>query len=504
MFKLSENEIRKRLREYENLKKCHTEMKERKEKRELKYKERIAKLEAENKEQKVRLETLELQVEELKKYLFKFTTRKNGTGQKNDTENIDTQGAEKETEKEKKTVNPRDPSSYRRQKPAEEDVDEEVEYDIEECPKCTTKLTKKRACEFFEEDIKELSAVMRHLKRIQKQFITTGYCKKCKNRVSAKPIPKQQVFLGENIRRLVVYFVVIQDLSYSQAQAVLEDLANMKVSSGEITKILEKEANKLEPAFHELEAKIREGPAHYDETSWKVTQEKNEPDTGGYAWIKTSAEKGNMDTIFLLGKNRGKGNAERLRGEGESAKNQVGISDDYPGYHKTFKHHQLCWSHPLRKFRDIKNSKSLETNSPEKLKHCERTYRLFAKLYEDLEKVLATKYDKERWDKKREELLGRLECFCKPRKQDPEKIQTIRKTLLKRKERYLTCLQFPGIPADNNKAERNLRHLVLRRKKTFGSKTKKGADMMSILYSVILSLWWSNPENFWHSYENLV
>ena len=56
--------------------------------------------------------------------------------------------------------------------------------------------------------------------------------------------------------------------------------------------------------------------------------------------------------------------------------------------------------------------------------------------------------------------------------------------LFKNREKYLTCLKFPGqIPMDNNKAERGLRHLVIKRKISYGSKTEKGAETIIWLAS---------------------
>ena len=61
-------------------------------------------------------------------------------------------------------------------------------------------------------------------------------------------------------------------------------------------------------------------------------------------------------------------------------------------------------------------------------------------------------------------------------------------------------MNHKGIPIDNNKAERALRHLVIKRKISFGSKTQRGAETTSILASVILSLKWNNPENWFKTY----
>ena len=58
------------------------------------------------------------------------------------------------------------------------------------------------------------------------------------------------------------------------------------------------------------------------------------------------------------------------------------------------------------------------------------------------------------------------------------------------------CLTIDGIPADNNKAERALRKLVIKRKKSFGVKTMKGARTMEVLLSVCYSLYNKDKDNF--------
>ena len=91
-----------------------------------------------------------------------------------------------------------------------------------------------------------------------------------------------------------------------------------------------------------------------------------------------------------------------------------------------------------------------------------------------------------------------LELFAKlfiSTEHDPDKLKAIRDSLKKRQDRYFTFFDFPDLPLDNNKAERALRKIVIKRKKSFGCRSPKGADALSILYSVIFSLMASNPEN---------
>jgi len=85
---------------------------------------------------------------------------------------------------------------------------------------------------------------------------------------------------------------------------------------------------------------------------------------------------------------------------------------------------------------------------------------------------------------------------------DPDKLKKIRESLGSRINRYFTFWEERGIPLDNNQAERGLRKLVLKRKKSFGSKTQKGANVLSILYSVIFTLYSSGgSQDFFENYE---
>lgn len=55
----------------------------------------------------------------------------------------------------------------------------------------------------------------------------------------------------------------------------------------------------------------------------------------------------------------------------------------------------------------------------------------------------------------------------------------------------------------NNTAERRIRHLVIKRLLSFGSRTQKGAQAMETLLSVLLTLWWSKPEDYFGELHRL-
>ncbi|MFH2104886.1 MAG: IS66 family transposase [Parcubacteria group bacterium] len=428
------------------------------------------------------IEYLRLQIEELQRIIF-------GSGQ----------GGGKDNDKDEILIPIKQPSqkrssqSYRRTIPTKTAITDVKSHRLHQCPKCNSKVSDIKEIERYTEDILPMTQWYKALKKVTKETIETGYCNKCSKRVMAKPIAPQPVNLGENVKQFVAFSTIILRLRYEQVKDFLEGTIKLRISDGEIANILGKQAGQLRPAFERLKKSIRGQPgAHFDETGWKVQAEEQ----GNYAWVITETKTAN--TVFSLGKSRGKGNIDKLRGNNNA--NQIGISDDYGAYQNAFLKgkHALCWAHPHRKLRDLKNSASLPTKKQE---HCHKVYEEFARLYSKVQQISTSPFRQHERVRAKKRLLSRFEEITQPHPLDPLKLRQIKKRLLKQKECYFVCIVNQDIPPDNNKAERALRHLVLKRKNSYGSKTQAGADRMSVLYSVLLSAWWKSKDTFFQEYS---
>ena len=483
---LSEQEIAHRLirlRNYERLYPIlkHNYEQAKQENRALK--ERVCILEARDKEKDIIIETLKLQIEELQRIIF-------GKKKKRDHDTGDTGDDGRSLPH---TPAPRNSSSYHRRIPEDREVTREETHTLDECSQCHAPFTKKKTATFYEEDV-ILPDEHTKFKDVTKHIVEQGYCHVCKKWRIMLPMPPTVVTIGEKTRSFIAYASIILRLSYEQIQHILSDLYAFPISQGEIRNILEHEAIKLNPAYERLKEAIRQQQgAHYDETSWPVQREEQ----GGYAWVMTGTE--SSDAVFLIGRSRGKGNAEELMGE-DTAHSHIGISDDYGAYRNLFQTHQLCWAHPLRKLRDMTQSDCLSETSR---KRCAVTYQQFAHLYEEVREIIACPFNQEERERVRQNLLNCLAHIAQPDPADPRKLATLKASLHKNSTSYFTCLLHQNIPADNNKAERALRHLVLKRKISFGSRTQAAANTMSILASVLLSLWWRRPQHFFAEYAAL-
>jgi len=453
-----------------------------------KLRERVRVLEEENRDFKEKLEKAMLYIEELQKYVFRG---KDKNKENDDEDNKPSSGSGGSGKRNK--------SSYRRSIPDNSEVTNYENHSISHCPDCDSELTKIKILEFFKEDIVPIMEWFERLKKVTRIKITSGYCAHCKKRFSAIPIPKQKVSIGENIKQLIVFQSTVQQLSHSQIRDFLESHLHFHVSTGEIPKILEEQALKLKPAYDDLIKSLRAGPGvHMDETSHNIAF--HDAFSGNFGWAMTSIEKDNTDTVFALGKNRGGGNVRDLIGEDYQG---IGVSDDYGAYTNAFREgrHALCWAHPHRKFRDLKNSKNLEET---KKQACKEFYEKFAEFYKRIVEVKQSDFKKQERVKQKKMLMREFQSILKVNKNEPTKLKTIKNTMLKKIDRYFVCIIEPNIPSDNNKAERSLRHLVIKRKKSFGSKTPKGAEIMSILYSITMSLWWRSKKDFFESYDGAI
>lgn len=471
--------MRGQLNKIQRLKQVNTRLKNEnvKLRKELK---KIPTLEEENRILNLKLEKAFLLIEELQRMVF-------GKGKKKDTDkdrddDLFGNGPRKESK--------RDNASYRRKTPREEDITKEEHCNEINCPHCQTQLTELKKLEFFIEDILPVEEWFTVLKQVIRKWITTGYCNHCNKRVSSVEIPKQKTYLGENIRSLIVFQSTVQQLSYSQIIDFSEGVLHLQLSEGEIVNILESQAVKLEPAYLTIRENVRSSEAaNMDETGWPTSK----GDQGNFAWVACGAN--TNDILYSLGQGRGKGNIEKMLGENYSS---VGITDDYNAYKNAFSKHALCWSHPYRKIRDLMNS---ETLSEDKKEHCQKTFEMFSSLYEKVREINSRPFVKEEREKETIKLRIIFDQFIRSHPRDPEKLKQIKLRLGEQKECYFVCLLEPNIPPDNNKAERALRHLVIKRKKSFGSKTQKGADILSIIYSVVMSLWRTSKLDFFNSYS---
>lgn len=473
MEKLTQAEIDRRMVQWRNDRLLESQRKQRMEELE----QRCARLERENAEKDVLIEKLLLRVEQLETMVF-------GRRKKfDDHDDIPPPPSGSGTPEKQ----PRSAASFRRATPAPAEVTARKHFPIDDCPDCGTPLTRKETVTRTEEDIPLPQKI------VTEQMIERGFCPCCKKTRSAIPISPQHCTLGLNVRLYVLFAVTVLGQTFEKIKAHLRGLHRLDVSDGEIATIIQQGHQRLLPAKQKINEKIDAAPAaHYDETIYPVQH----GDQGNYAWAKSASN--GPETVFLLGRTRGKGNAMELRGP---PSDQAGVTDDYAGYDGLFKNHGLCWVHPLRRFRDLAESGAL---TPEHHAQCLNFYERFHILERAVALTLAAPISKQERATAATKFGVEIDALMAPDPLDLPALAIPKNTFLENREKYLLCIRMPGIPMTNNKAERSVRHLVIKRLLSFGCRSQKGAQAMETVLSVCLTLWWSKPEDYFGELRRLM
>jgi Transposase IS66 family len=389
----------------------------------------------------------------------------------------------------------RSSASYRRASPSESEVTGETHHDISDCHHCGGPLTDMQVYNRYIEDI-ILAALTpeAQFRTIIHETIQRGWCAKCSKYSSAKDLRGQDVSLGSQVRSLVIYLVTLRDHSYDQVIRILWDLYRFKMSDGEITAIMDERRLEYLPVYEGLKDTIRAGPGvHLDESRWPIQSEAG----AGYAWSMSAIS--GPDVVFKLADSRGKGNAEELVGKDYKG---IGITDRYPGYKTLFVYgcHQICWAHLQRTAKDLTHLECLTTA---KQLHVNTYYQQLAVIYADIRAFRDEPFDEATRKQQAAALLKRVKTLCVPSDLDPKKLANLKVGILEYQDCLFLCLTVRGIPADNNRAERDIRKLVMKRRKSLGVKTPKGARTLEVLLSVCWSLYNRDRDNFFPALQAL-
>ena len=324
-------------------------------------------------------------------------------------------------------------------------------------------------------------------KLVTKYIVERSICLACGKVASGKTLGGQAVLLGPNVRLLVAHLVSVVGMSYSQVAKLLLSLYGLAVSSGEIAGILQAKHQVWLPAYNRLTTAIRASPVvHIDETPWPIQAN----DHAGSAWVLADA--GSPSVCYALEQSRGAPIAQALLGaDTDQPFTGIRVSDDYGPYRnpKLPGTQQLCWAHLYRAIRDLRYNDNLPE---EQLPYVVQWYEQFAAIYQDVRMYLTEPYDVVVRDTQTAELWQRVQALASqtvPYASEPDKLTRLKAQLLRAgKDRLFVCL-LHNTPCDNNRAERDLRQLVLKRKRSFGSQTEKGAKALATILSVCTTTW---------------
>jgi len=154
--------------------------------------------------------------------------------------------------------------------------------------------------------------------------------------------------------------------------------------------------------------------------------------------------------------------------------------DRYPAYHRAPCALQYCYAHPLR---DVEDLEKEFPNQPE----IQRFVAALAPLLARAMHLRGLKLNAAQFRQQAARTRAEIQAVTSAPAQHPA-IQKIQNLFREKTERLYHWAQDRAVPADNNRAERELRPLVIARKLSFGSQSEAGARTREVLMSVLHTL----------------
>ncbi len=343
---------------------------------------------------------------------------------------------------------------------------------LDKCPECKGQnLSRNQEIrKRFVEDIPEQTNTM-----ITQYEIERKYCRDCKKIIEGEvedALPNSRY--GLRVMLLVAFMKIGLALPSQKIVQLFEAQYNFTISDGEIYKMLEQVSQAFGVYYKELQRNIIEAAVkHADETGWRINGKSH------WLWIFINKE----IAIYLIHKRRSsKVPVCFLRNQ----KNKIVVNDRYSAYNvlaeKSECSLQICWAHLLRNAKDL----------AEHYEEAKYIYKRFKTIFHE-----AVEYEHHANEKQVIDLLHKISLIAEKRYEHSEVRKFVKSVCRFHRKNLFRFVTNSEIEATNNRAERGIRKVVIIRKISNGSRSKKGADILGILLSVIetLKIQGKNPLN---------
>jgi transposase-like protein/transposase len=336
-----------------------------------------------------------------------------------------------------------------------ERIDEIKEHKLDKCPICGGIVSDTQEIrERIVEDIEQPKT------KNTKHLIHRCYCKNCDKIVEAEfydALPNAR--FGLKLMLLVLILKLDCRIPSNKVTSILSSVFGIKLSDGEIYNILRQLSEALGDYYSEIEKRIKEALIkNIDETSWRVNGKNN------WLWIFINKEV----ALYVVDKKRSSKVPIKILGNQEG---KTIIEDRFSAYNELARvsgcEQQLCWAHLLR------NSKDLAEH-----------YREAKYIHKRMKYI----YEKAKAGEKKEQLLHWMELIASRTYRSTEVFKFVKSVCRNHRENLFRFVDNPEIDSTNNRAERGLRHAVVIRKISNGSRSEDGAEITARLLSVLQTM----------------
>jgi len=340
----------------------------------------------------------------------------------------------------------------------EDEADEIIDRLVDEelCPDCGSRL------EYKETLLRSIVDVCLNKAKNIVYRCQVKRCTNCNKQISNKPPVLPRNKYGNNL----ITNSAIMHYFHGMPLKRLENLWGKEVIEGNLIKTFHRLSNLWKPAIAKLKEEYRSSPVkHADETGWRTDGE------SGYSWLFCT----DKISIFNFRDTR----SSRVVKDVLGTKKLPGVLmvDRYGAYNKSPCKIQYCFAHLLRKLED------LGKEFPEQ-KEVQCFISTLVPLLAEAMHLRSSPISNDKYYKRTKKLKAEIQKIIRSPSEHPG-VQNYQDIFRDNDHRLYHWVRDRDIPADNNRAERELRPTVIARKVSFGSQSEEGAVTRSILMSII-------------------
>jgi transposase len=350
---------------------------------------------------------------------------------------------------------------------------EQVVHAVAACPDCGCALvggSRQRSREVLELTAAP-AAVIEHV-------YLARHCPQCGRRCVPPPalagvvVGRQR--LGVGLVSLIATLRCLGRWPYGQIQRYLATVHRLALSQGALVGAVRTVARQGAGAAAQIQARVRASPVvHGDETGWR------ENGRNGYVWTFSTP----TARLFVRGSRAGSV-VDAALGPAFAG---VLVSDFYAAYDHVPTAKQRCWAHLLR---DVHALRQQHPDDAALAAWASKLHRLYERGRAGATgPTLGTRAaQRQQWALRAELQAGLRELATLPATEPPPVYRTLAGRLRRYEGELFTFVTEPGVPPDNNAAERSLRHLVTQRKISGGTRSPEGTATLMVA-STLFGTW---------------
>lgn len=350
-----------------------------------------------------------------------------------------------------------------------ERVDHHIDCCLDNCPHCgSIEIQWNGDSEMVHQaELPEVKAVVTEYELLKYRCLS---CRK--NSIASLPPGIPDSAFGPRLMGLLVTLTGVFHLAKREAIQLIKELYNIDIGTGSVSNIEERVSQALDPIYQRIHCFVLESKfcKHFDETGWRDSGKRH------YVWLASCEHA----SCYMIDRRRSAGSFRRLLTVDPDSVSAV--TDRYTVY-SVFKVHQYCLAHLIREFRSYAERDGPDQEIGKALESELKTACHIHKRYREGDITLEQR--NRRLGQRKRRLESHLEDGFANGSDD---LSGLCDRLLEDYDKLWTFTRTPGMEPTNNLAERDLRKLVIWRRKSYGTRSERGKKFVERITTVVQTL----------------